>query len=103
MQYVRMEIEAITETVLPPVFEMLDEVIENKVPALQMSISRNYLRPVAIHFGPTFVTSEWGNSAGITDSLFERNGQTIIINKYKGKWSLNPEWFENGTIHQLNN
>jgi predicted Ser/Thr protein kinase len=102
LQYVRMEIEPITETVLPPVFEMLDEVIENEVPALQMFISRNYLRPVAIHFGATVVTSEYGNSVGSTDSHFERNGQTIIINEYKGKWSLNPEWFQNVSIDQRN-
>jgi hypothetical protein len=102
LQYVRMEIEPIPETVLPPVFEMLDTQIRTEVPALQMFISQNYLRPVAIQFGATVVTSEYGNSVGSTDSHFERNGQTIIINEYKGKWTLNPEWFQNGRIDQLN-
>ena len=102
LQYVRTEIESVTELVLPPVFEMLDEVIKNEVPALQMFISRNYLRPVAIHFGATVVTSEYGNSVGSTDSHIERDGQTIIINEYKGKWILNPEWFQNGRIDQCN-
>ena len=102
LQYVRTEIESVTELVLPPVFEMLDEVIKNEVPALQMFISRNYLRPVAIHFGATVVTSEYGNSVGSTDSHIERDGQTIIINEYKGKWILNPGWFQNGRIYQFN-
>ena len=100
LQYVRMEIEPITETVLPPVFEMLDTEIRTEVPALQMFISQNYLRPVAIHFGATVVTSEYGNSVGSTDSHFERNGQTIIINEYKGKWILNAQWFQNRRIDQ---
>ena len=102
LQYVRTEIESVTELVLPPVFEMLDEVIKNEVPALQMFISRNYLRPVAIHFGATVVTSEYGNSVGSTDRHIERDGQTIIINEYKGKWILNPGWFQNGRIDQFN-
>jgi hypothetical protein len=50
MQYVRMVIEAITETVLPPVFEMQNEVIETEVPALQMFISRNYMRRYSRYF-----------------------------------------------------
>ncbi|KAL5036660.1 hypothetical protein RTP6_004202 [Batrachochytrium dendrobatidis] len=102
MDFVCTEIEPVTETVLPPVFEMLDTEIRTEVPALQMFISQNYLRPVAIHFGATVVTTEFGNYVGSTDSHFERNGKTIIINEYKGKWSLNPEWFENGRIDQLN-
>jgi predicted Ser/Thr protein kinase len=102
LEYVRTVIEPVTETVLPPVFEMLDEVIENEVPMLQAFISRNYLRPVAIQFGATVVTSEYGNSVGSTDSHIERHNQTIIINGYKGKWSLNPEWFQNGRIDQQN-
>jgi predicted Ser/Thr protein kinase len=48
------------------------------------------------------VTSEYGNSVGSTDSHIERNGRTIIISEYKGKWTLNPEWFQNGRIDQLN-
>jgi hypothetical protein len=102
LQYVRMEIKTITETVLPPVLEMLDTEIRTEVPALQMFISQNYLRPVAFHFGATVVTSEYGNSIGSIDSHFQREGKTIIISEYKGKWILNPEWFHNGRIDQLN-
>ena len=102
IDFVRSEIEPIMETFLPPVFEMLDEVIKNEVPMLQAFISRNYSRPVVIHFGATVVTSEYGNSVGSTDSHIERHDQTIIINEYKGKWILNPEWFQNGRIDQLN-
>ncbi|KAJ1500795.1 Serine/threonine-protein kinase pkn5 [Coelomomyces lativittatus] len=102
MGFVRSEIEPNAQTVSLPAFEMLDEVIQNEVPALQMFISRNYLRPVATHFGGTVVTSEYGNSVGNTDSHVERNGRTIIVNEYKGKWTLNPEWFQNGRIDQSN-
>ncbi|KAI8899605.1 hypothetical protein BC833DRAFT_638956 [Globomyces pollinis-pini] len=102
LQYVRMEIEPITETVLPPVFEMLNTEIRTEVPMLQAFISQNYFQPVAIHFGATVVTSDYGNSVGSTDSHFERNGRTIIVNEYKGKWTLNPEWFQNGRIDQHN-
>jgi hypothetical protein len=63
-------------------------------------MSRNYLRPVAIHFGATVVTSAYGSCVGSRDSHFERNGQTIIINEYTGKLSLNPQWFQNGSIDQ---
>jgi hypothetical protein len=50
LQYVRLEIETIKETVLPPVFEMLNEVIETEVPALQMFISPNYMRRYSRYF-----------------------------------------------------
>lgn len=97
LEYVRTVIEPITETVLPPVFELLATPIRTEVPALQMFISQNYLAPVAMHFGCTVMTSAYGK-VGSIDSRFERDKQTIIINEYKGKWSLNPEWFENGRI-----
>ena len=100
LQYIRMEIEPVAKTVLPPVFEMLNTEVRTEVPALQMFISQNYLEPVAIQFDATVITSEYGNSVCSTDSHFERNGRTIIINEYKGRWSLNPEWFQNGRIDQ---
>ena len=100
INFIQTEIVTKKELVSPPVFEMLDTEIRTEVPMLQAFISQNYLRPVAIHFGATVVTSEYGNSVGSTDSHIERNQQTIIINEYKGKWSMDPEWFPNGRIDQ---
>ncbi|KAI8901122.1 hypothetical protein BC833DRAFT_522587 [Globomyces pollinis-pini] len=99
LAFVRTVIQPVRETVLPPVFELLDAEVRTEVPALQMFISQNYLRTVAIHFGAIVVSSEYGNSLGCTDSHIERNGQTIIINEYKGKWSLIPI---NGRIDEFN-
>ena len=100
MHFVQTEIEPRTDLVLPCKFEMKKVVIRTEVPMLQAIISQNYLSPVALHFGVTVETSERGNSMSHSDSHIERNDTPIIINEYKGKWSLNSAWFQNGRIDQ---
>jgi hypothetical protein len=98
LDFIHDKIIPITERVLPPVFELLNVQIRDEVPMLQAFCSQNLFQVVAIHRDCTLITSEHGNTVGYTDSHIERNGRVIIVNEYKGKWSLDPDWFQNGRI-----
>jgi hypothetical protein len=96
LSFVQSDIVPITGRVERPVFELLEARIRSEVPTLQMFISQNLFQVVATHRGCDVMTTEYGQSAGATDSHIEKNGIPVIINEYKGKWILNPDWFQDG-------
>ena len=102
LHFIDTEIVSSTERMVGPVFELIDEPINNEAPALQMFCSRNLFRIVAVQMGCTVFTTERGNSIGATDGYIEKNGCIATVYEIKGKWTLNPNWFKNGRIDGIN-
>ncbi|KAJ3270877.1 hypothetical protein HDV01_007348 [Terramyces sp. JEL0728] len=107
MRFIQNDIEPNTELVIPPVFENIRTTITSEIPMLQSFISSNLFETVTLHMDCKVITSEYGRSVGDTDSHIEKNviemngdvnTKVVLVNEYKGKWTLNPEWFQDGRI-----
>lgn len=92
LQFIQADIFPQTDRIAAPIFNTL-LTIGQEVPELNPYCRLNLFETVAMHSH----VSVSGNIGviGDIDGCVKRNNTLTIIYEVKGKWSLNPNWFQN--------
>jgi hypothetical protein len=99
LNYIQTEISHLTNLMNIPVFPFQLK-INDEVPALQMCVAQNLLDVVARHMGRTVWATERGETVGNPDGYIvdDASQSNSVVYEVKGKWTLNPEFFEHDRI-----
>jgi predicted Ser/Thr protein kinase len=75
-------------------------IVNNELPTLQICIAQNLFDVVAKHMGCTILATTTGETVGNPDGyiVVDASKSISVVYEIKGKWTLNPEWFENDRI-----